>query len=90
MTGNRYDTPTFDTNNDQDISSADLVSYLGGPENTSGRMITSIPAAAGFLTMKPKFENKYVNTSSGGVAIIGETAGVGVSQSGRSSWRQLQ
>jgi len=90
MTGNRYDTPTFDTNNDEEISNADLVSYLGASDNTSGRMITSIPAAAGFLTMKPKFENKYVNTSSGSVAVIGETAGVGVSQSGRASWRQLQ
>jgi type IV pilus assembly protein PilY1 len=90
MTGNRYDTPTFDTNGDQQISLADLVE--GGLENTSGRMITSIPAAAGFLSMpRPgaaPFENKYVNTSSGNVSVIGETAGLG--QAGRASWRQVQ
>jgi type IV pilus assembly protein PilY1 len=93
MTGNRYDTPTFDTNGDQTISTADLVNAGGSPENTSGRFISSIPAAAGFLRAavtpgKPPFENKYVNTSSGNVSIIGETAGLG--QTGRASWRQIQ
>ena len=49
MTGNRYDKPTFDTNGDDAISIGDLVGYNGEPENTSGRQISSIPAAAGFL-----------------------------------------
>jgi type IV pilus assembly protein PilY1 len=92
MTGNRYDTPTFDTNGDQQISLADLVNAGSGLENTSGRMITSIPAAAGFLSMQrpgaSPFENKYVNTSSGNVSVIGETAGLG--KAGRASWRQIQ
>lgn len=93
MTGNRYDRPTFDTNADNTISVADLVGYLDASDNTSGRMITSIPAAAGFLTapMVPgqsPFENKYVNTSAGNVEKIGETAGL--SAQGRKSWRQVQ
>ena len=92
-TGNRYDTPTFDTNGDNTISSADLVSYQNAQENTSGREIASIPAAAGFLRMSPPggapaFENKYVNTSAGSVDVIGETAGLGTQ--GRKSWRQIQ
>ena len=93
MTGNRYDTPTFDSNSDDTISNADLVNYLGGTENTSGRAVASIPAAAGFLRAavtagQPPFENKYVNTSSGSVDVIGETAGIGTQ--GRKSWRQIQ
>ena len=54
-------------------------------------MTASIPASAGFLRMQPRspaYENKYVNTSSGSVAVIGETAGSG--GEGRVSWRQLQ
>jgi len=93
MTGNRYNSPTFDTNADDQISTADLVVYQGAGENTSGRQISSIPAAAGFLRAsivagQAPFENKYVNTSSGNVNVIGETAGLGTQ--GRRSWRQIQ
>ena len=92
MNGNRNDTPTFDTNNDRQMSSADL-NLNGTNDNASGRAVSSIPAAAGFLRAppqagKPPFENKYVNTSSGTVTVIGETAGIG--SSSRASWRQLQ
>jgi len=92
-TGNRYDTPTFDTNGDNTISAADLVNYNNTAENTSGRKVESIPAAAGFLRAavtsgQPPFENKYVNTSAGSVEVIGETAGLGTQ--GRKSWRQIQ
>ena len=92
MTGNRNDTTTFDTNNDQQISTADL-NLSGTNDNASGRAVSSIPAAAGFLRApsqpgRPPFENKYVNTSAGSVTVIGETAGIGTSS--RASWRQLQ
>jgi type IV pilus assembly protein PilY1 len=92
MTGNRNDTPTFDTNNDQQMSAADL-NLNGTIDNASGRAISSIPAAAGFLRApsqpgRPPFENKYVNTSAGSVTVIGETAGIGGAY--RASWRQLQ
>jgi Tfp pilus tip-associated adhesin PilY1 len=92
MTGNRNDTPTFDTNNDKQISTADL-NLNGIIDNASGRAVSSIPAAPGIMRMptpangKP-FENKYVNTSAGSVTVIGETAGLG--GQGRASWRQLQ
>ena len=92
MTGNRNDTTTFDTNNDQQISAADL-NLSGINDNASGRAVSSIPAAAGFLRAPLQaghlpYENKYVNTSSGSVTVIGETAGIGASS--RASWRQLQ
>ncbi len=91
MTGNRNDTPTFDTNDDKGISAADL-DLSGTIDNASGRSISSIPAQAGFLRMpgqgRPSFENKYVNTSAGSVSVIGETAGLG--SQGRASWRQIQ
>ena len=92
MNGNRNDSPTFDTNNDQQANAADL-NMSTGIDNASGRAVTSIPAAAGFLRAppqagRPPFENKYVNTSSGSVTVIGETAGLG--GGGRASWRQLQ
>jgi Tfp pilus tip-associated adhesin PilY1 len=93
MTGNRNDSPTFDTNNDTQISAADL-NLNGTNDNASGRAVSSIPAAAGFLRAPsrpgsgPPFENKYVNTSAGAVTVIGETAGLG--GQGRASWRQLQ
>ena len=93
MTGNRYDTPTFDTNGDLVITAADLLNVGGGLENASGRKIDAIPAAAGYLRVpqpagQPGYENKYINTSSGQVKVVGETAGTG--GQGRVSWRQLQ
>jgi type IV pilus assembly protein PilY1 len=93
MTGNRFDGPTFDTNNDLTVSAADRVIFAGGLDVTSGRAVASIPAAAGFLVMprprgQPPFENKYVNTSAGSVEVIGESAGLGTR--GRASWRQVQ
>ena len=92
MNGNRNDSPTFDTNSDGQMSAADLNMH-GTIDNASGRAISSIPAAAGFLRAPPQagqppFENKYVNTSSGSVTVIGETAGLG--SASRGSWRQLQ
>jgi len=93
MTGNRFDAPTFDTNADKTITGGDRLMFGTGAEITSGRRVTSIPAAPGFLGIpKPKgqplFENKYVNTSGGNVEVIGETAGLG--SAGRASWRQVQ
>jgi type IV pilus assembly protein PilY1 len=93
MTGNRFDGPSFDTNSDGTVSDADRIAYNAGMDVSSGRAIASIPAAAGFLSMpvpkgKAAFENKYVNTSAGGVAVIGETGGAG--SAGRGSWRQVR
>lgn len=92
FTGNRLDSPTFDTNGDGVINNSDLLQYGGSPANTSGRQVGSIPAAPGFLQPiqapgASPFENKYVNTSAGAIQVIGETAGKG--SRGRVAWRQL-
>ena len=68
----------------------DTATLTGTIRDQSG---ASIPAAAGFLRApivsgQSPFENKYVNTSSGNVEVIGETAGLGTQ--GRKSWRQIQ
>lgn len=92
-TGNRYDTPTFDTNASMTINTSDLLQYNATTANTSGRQIGSIPAAPGFLQpiQSPgaaPFENKYINTSAGSIQIVGETAGK--RSRGRVAWRQLK
>jgi len=92
FTGNRLDSPTFDTNGDMVINKGDLLQNNGSPANTSGRQVGSIPAAPGFLqpVQAPggaPFENKYVNTSAGAIQVMGETAGKG--SRGRVAWRQL-
>jgi Tfp pilus tip-associated adhesin PilY1 len=94
MTGNRNDFPTFDTNNDKQMSAADL-NLNGTNDVASGVMLDSIGTTPGYLRpppppgpTRPPFENKYINTSSGSVPVIGETAGIGTSS--RASWRQLQ
>ena len=54
MTGNRFDTPTFDIDNNQSITGDDRIAYSSGHDVTSGRAVTSIPAAAGFLGIPKK------------------------------------
>ena len=92
MTGNRNDTPTFDTNNDKRYRAADLDLERDSRQRQRAP-VSSIPAAAGFLRAptqsgQPPFENKYVNASSGSVEKILEGAGAGTQ--GRKSWRQIQ
>ncbi len=92
FTGNRYDSPTFDTNGSRTINVGDLLQFNSKAANTSGLQIGSIPAAPGFLQpiQSPgaaPYENKYINTSAGSIQVVGETAGKG--SRGRVSWRQL-
>ena len=92
-TGNRLDNPTFDINGDRTLTSADMVRYGGNQNNATGRMISSIPAAPAFLQPqqnpgKASFENKYINTTSGALSIVGETGGNGAQ--GRIFWKQIQ
>lgn len=94
-TGNRLDTVTFDTNNDNALTVAqDLLSYGSeGLENASGRQISSIPAEAGFLGQptapgQPTKEYKFLNTTSGQVQKVLETGGK--NNQGRVSWEQLE
>lgn len=95
-TGNRITTGVFDTNGDGLITSADML----GTGHVSGRKISGIPMAPGFLRDKPQTnmpppgpppgpppEKKYVNTSAGNVEIVKETGG-NVKQ-GRTSWVEI-
>ena len=91
ITGNRLDTPTFDTNADNTLSSGDNLAFSGygpGTLNTSGRRIDSIPAAPGFMGNGPGTEDKYINTSDGNLVRVGETAGKG--GEGRVMWREVK
>jgi len=92
-TGNRLNQVTFDTNNDSNLTSADMPTFGGGASNTSGQKITSIPADPGFMRMpavpgQSPTEKKYINTSSGTIAAPTETAGGLINH--RVSWEQLQ
>lgn len=92
-TGNRLGQVTFDTNNDSNLTSADMLTFGSSMANTSGEKITSIPADPGFMRMpavagQAPTEKKYINTSSGQIAAPTETAGNLVNH--RVSWEQLQ
>jgi type IV pilus assembly protein PilY1 len=92
-TGNRLGQVTFDTNNDSNLTSSDLLTFGGGAANTSGEKIGSIPADPGFMRMpqvagQSPTEKKYINTSSGNIASPLETAGSLINR--RVSWEQLQ
>ena len=94
ISGNRLDTPTFDTNGDNNLSSTDFLPFPGyGPStnNTSGRKIGAIPAAPGFMGNKSgttTLEDKYINTSDGTLVRVRETAGKG--GEGRVMWREVR
>jgi type IV pilus assembly protein PilY1 len=87
-TGNRITTGVFDTNGDNVINALDMLSGA----HASGRRISGIPMAPGFLRdamlpgQKPT-ETKFVNTSAGTVSSVKETGG-NVRQ-GRTSWLEL-
>ena len=87
ITGNRFDTPTFDTNGDNDISPGDLV----GGINTSGEGgdgIWSDASISGNKKGTTTLEDKYSNTSNGTVQRVRETAGK--SGAGRVMWREVR
>ena len=95
MTGNRLDSPTFDTNGDNTLTTADFVSRNGlalTATNTSGRQIGSIPAAPGFMSNRSGgvtgLEDKFINTSDGSVVRVRETAGAG--RQGRVMWHEVR
>jgi type IV pilus assembly protein PilY1 len=95
MTGNRLDSPTFDTNGDNSLTTADFLSRNGSAltaTNTSGRQIGSIPAAPGFMSNRSGgvtgLEDKFINTSDGSVVRVRETAGAG--RQGRVMWHEVR
>ena len=95
MTGNRFDSATFDTNGDNILTTADYLSRSGIASqamNTSGRRIGALPAAPGFMSNRSGgvsgLEDKFINTSDGSVVRVRETSGAG--REGRVMWHEVR
>ena len=95
MTGNRFDTATFDSNGDNVLTNADYISTSGLASqamNTSARRIGAIPAAPGFMSNRAGgvsgLEDKFINTSDGSVVRVRETSGAG--REGRVMWHEVR
>ena len=96
ITGNRFDTPTFDTNGDNNISPADLIGGVnaGGQGGVgvgaggAGSGIWSDASISGNRNGTTTLEDKYSNTSDGTVQRIRETAGK--AGEGRVMWREVR
>ncbi len=95
MTGNRFDSATFDSNGDNVLTAADYISRSGlaaEAMNTSGRRIGAIPAAPGFMSNRAGgvsgLEDKFINTSDGSVVRVRETSGAG--REGRVMWHEVR
>ncbi|MDQ6638504.1 MAG: PilC/PilY family type IV pilus protein [Pseudomonadota bacterium] len=95
MTGNRFDSATFDSNGDNVLTTADYISRSGVASqamNTSARRIGSIPAAPGFMSNRAGgvsgLEDKFINTSDGSVVRVRETSGAG--REGRVMWHEVR
>ena len=96
ITGNRFDTPTFDTNGDNNISPADLIGGVnaggqggvGVAAGGAGSGIWSDASISGNRNGTTTLEDKYSNTSDGTVQRIRETAGK--AGEGRVMWREVR
>ncbi|HMW22793.1 MAG TPA: PilC/PilY family type IV pilus protein [Burkholderiaceae bacterium] len=89
LTGNRSDSPALDSNGDNLVDAADMLSYSGGHAYASGVRMGAIPAAPGFIrAQNRRLDDKLINTSDGSVVRVREAGNAAVS--GRVSWEQLQ
>jgi type IV pilus assembly protein PilY1 len=89
VTGNRSDQPALDTNADNLVDAADLLTWQAAKAPVSGVRIGAIPTAPVFIRTKDRtLDDKLVNTSDGTVVRIRETGGS--RSSGRASWEQIQ
>jgi len=96
MTGNRFDSATFDSNGDNLLTTSDYISRSGLASqaiNTSGRRIAAIPAAPTFMGNRNPggvsgLEDKFINTSDGSVVRVRETSGAG--REGRVMWHEVR
>jgi type IV pilus assembly protein PilY1 len=95
MTGNRFDSATFDSNGDNNLTTSDYIARSGIASqamNTSGRRIGAIPAAPGFMSNRAGgvsgLEDKFINTSDGSVVRVRETSGAG--REGRVMWHEVR
>jgi hypothetical protein len=89
VTGNRPDAPALDSNGDNAVDTADLLSFSGGNAYASGVRINAVPAAPGFVrSQNRRLDDKLVNTSDGSVVRVREAGNAATSR--RTSWEQLQ
>ncbi|HEV7574682.1 MAG TPA: PilC/PilY family type IV pilus protein [Caldimonas sp.] len=95
MTGNRFDSATFDSNGDNVLTASDYISRSGLASqamNTSARRVGAIPAAPGFMSNRAGgvsgLEDKFINTSDGSVVRVRETSGAG--REGRVMWHEVR
>ena len=89
ITGNRSDLPALDTNADNLVDSADLLTWQAAKSSVSGVRLGAIPAAPGFIRAKDrKLDDKLVGTSDGTMVRVREAGGSRTS--GRAGWEQVQ
>ena len=91
ITGNRLDSATFDTNDDKAVTIADFVNFplsgVGGSNNVSGRRLSAIPAAPGFV-VSGKVDLRLINKGDGTIETV--IGGLGLSRDGRAMWREVR
>lgn len=89
VTGNRSDLPALDTNADNQVDAADLLTWVAAKTSVSGVRLGAIPSAPSFIRAKDrKLDDKLVNTSDGTMVRVREAGGTRAS--GRAGWEQIQ
>lgn len=89
VTGNRPDTPSFDTNGDNKVDASDLLTYQTGSAFPSGVTVDGIPTAPTFLRAKDRsLDDKLINLSTGVLTKVREAGNP--QRSGRAGWEQIQ
>ena len=89
VTGNRPDTPSFDTNADSLVDATDLLTYQTGTAYPSGVSVGGIPTAPTFLRAKDRtLDDKLVNLSTGVLTKFREAGNR--QSSGRAGWEQIR
>ena len=90
ITGNRLDTPTFDTNATHTLETGDFLAFASvasGNYNVSGIRIDGIPATPSFVS-DGKRDYRLVPHSEGKIdSILG---GLGAGSNGRAMWREVR
>lgn len=89
VTGNRPDLPSLDTNADNQVDAADLLTFQTGSAYPSGVSVEGIPTSPTFLRAKDrKLDDKLINLSTGVMTKVREAGNR--QGSGRAGWEQLQ
>lgn len=89
VTGNRPDSPAFDTNGDNSVDAADRLTLQASLAHVSGVRVGSIGTAPTLIRSRNRqLDDKLLNTSGGSVMRIREQGNT--RSSGRAGWEQLQ